>query len=74
MRPIYLLAFILTWLALIPGILTNNYYLGNTHNAVEDHVIDVKDESETTDEAVRAKVQAAEEKARREVAAAQLTD
>ncbi|KAJ7895517.1 hypothetical protein B0H14DRAFT_3125227 [Mycena olivaceomarginata] len=45
---LFLASLILLFLALIAGCVTSNFYLGTTHNAVEDKVVSLRNSSETT--------------------------
>lgn len=62
-------ALLIGLLPIIFGLLTTNFYLGDTQNAIEtDKKVVMQDASETTDERIREKVRAAEEQAKAQVA------
>ncbi|KAJ7073237.1 major facilitator superfamily domain-containing protein [Mycena belliarum] len=52
---LFLVSLILSFVSLIAGALTSNFYLGTTHNAIEDKVITLRDASETDEEVIRRK-------------------
>lgn len=54
-------------MGIIFGLLTSNFYLGTTHNAIEDRKIETRAEEDTTDEEVLRRVREAEEAARQEI-------
>nr|AOR51867.1 siderophore-iron transporter Str1 [Phaffia rhodozyma] len=54
-RPLYLAALITSMVSLLFGICTQNYYLGDTHNVVEDTKIVIRSESETDPDVIAAK-------------------
>ncbi len=68
---LFLPALICTILPLIPGVLTVNFKLDDRHNAIETKTQNMLSENETSEEAIRQRVAAAEEKARRDVGVVQ---
>lgn len=68
LRPLAIAGLVISILALVAGILTPEIKLGKAHNVLEPHKeIEFRAKEDTTDEAIRAKVQEAEERARRQV-------
>ncbi len=67
LRGLFLAALVVSFLALVAGCLTVDFYLGKAHNTVETHKeITFRSAEETSDEAIAARAREAEEKARRQ--------
>jgi hypothetical protein len=62
-------AFILAMLSLPACAYATNFYLGQTHNAVEETIVVMRPKEETTDEKIAEKVAAAQEDARAKLGA-----
>ncbi|KIY70184.1 hypothetical protein CYLTODRAFT_442186 [Cylindrobasidium torrendii FP15055 ss-10] len=62
MRPLFLAALITSCVPLVAGMMTTNFYLGEQHNAMENKEIKMRNAEETTEEAIKAKLAAAEAK------------
>lgn len=68
LRPLFLAALVVSFLALAAGFLTVDFRLGAAHNTIETHKeIRIRGEDETSDEVIASRVREAEEKARRQV-------
>ncbi|WVQ79992.1 hypothetical protein IAT38_002093 [Cryptococcus sp. DSM 104549] len=61
-RPLYLAGLITSAAGLFFGFLTTDYYLGKTHNAIEDKEVRFRSKEETDPEVVAAKAREVEEK------------
>ena len=69
MRDLALPSLCLCFTELIFGLCTSNFYLGKTHNAIEGREVTFREKDETTDEALRQKVEEAEAQARLQLGA-----
>ncbi|KAL7420081.1 hypothetical protein Q5752_005046 [Cryptotrichosporon argae] len=67
-RPLFLAALLTSFLPLIAGLLTTNFYLGDNHNAIEDKEIKFRPEQEVAPEAIAEKAREAEERAKAGIA------
>lgn len=66
---LFMAAMIVCCGALIASLFASNFYLGQSHNAIETHkIIKFRNKDETAPEVVAAKAREAEEKARAELA------
>nr|BAK05769.1 predicted protein [Hordeum vulgare subsp. vulgare] len=68
---LYLAGMITSFLSLIAGFITSNYYLDQKHNIVEDKEIKFRNEDEVADDVIAAKAREVEEKIAQKVMAGQ---
>ncbi|WWC59437.1 uncharacterized protein I303_101993 [Kwoniella dejecticola CBS 10117] len=68
-RPLYLAALITSFLSLIAGAFTTDFYLGKTHNSIEKKEVVFRSADETAPEVVAAKAREVEEKVAAKLAA-----
>lgn len=67
-RPLFLAALITSFVGLGAGFFAKNYYLGDSHNAVEeDKVIRIRNKEEVTPEAIAARAKEVQERVEKEV-------
>jgi len=67
-------AMIVTFGTLFASVFASNFYLGQSHNAVETHkIVKFRDQEETSPKAIAGKVREAEKRAKDEVEAARQT-
>lgn len=67
-RPLFLAALITSFVGLAAGFFTKNYYLGESHNAIEENkVIRFRNKDEVSPEAIAAKAREVQERVEKEV-------
>ncbi|KAF9055230.1 MFS general substrate transporter [Hymenopellis radicata] len=59
-RPLFLGALIVSFVPLLAGCLTTNFYLGTQHNAIENKEVVIRSEEETKEEFIKAQLEAKE--------------